>query len=218
MVILLLLTLPGCGSRRSTESRPANEQTSANETPSGNESNRTITLDKKGTNQRQESGFSTREPEIAFFPYSLRNRHLPEDFEIGRLQDFHTTSQVERRIVEVVERFCEGLTQSTLAVEMIEEPKRSLLNNSLSHYLEQNILPDTYRIGAVSENDGVQAVVPVRLFSDTGVTEGHIYLSNTTERWLISDLQTNMQELSKQYVPRDGKYTPSHYGWRLNGY
>ncbi len=151
-------------------------------------------------------------------PFNLNSRHLPEDFEIGPLQDLRSGSRAERKIVQVVDRFCLGLTRAKLETELIEGPKRVILSNALTHYLTRSIMPDAYRIGTVTVKNGTEAVVPVRLFSNTGITEGHIYLVETAESWFISDLQINFQELSEQYVPRDEKYTPPYHGWRLNGY
>lgn len=152
---------------------------------------------------------------------------LPEDFKIGPLANLVGIDRSTQEMVSVATRFLGGLQEGTVAMETLHNSVREELTNSLHYYLNQELIPITYRIGAITTQSqqgsdqnpplGQQrtAWMNIRLFGSPGVCEGELYLENSGGRWYISDLQTNFELLKRAYSREQEKYYPSAYGWGI---
>jgi len=152
---------------------------------------------------------------------------LPEDFKIGPLANLVGIDRSTQEMVSVATRFLSGLQEGTVVMETLLSGVREELTNSLHYYLNQELTPITYRIGAIttqSQQGSDQNPPPdqqrtawmnIRLFGSPGVCEGELYLENSGGRWYISDLQTNFELLKRAYSKEEDKYYPSTYGWGI---
>jgi hypothetical protein len=152
---------------------------------------------------------------------------LPEDFKIGSLANLEGIDRSTQEMVSVATRFLNGLQEGNVVIETLHDSVREELTNSINYYLNQELIPITYRIGAITtqsqqgndENPPVDqdktAWMNIRLFGSPGVCEGELYLENSGGRWYISDLQTNFELLKRAYSREQEKYYPSVYGWGI---
>jgi hypothetical protein len=152
---------------------------------------------------------------------------LPEDFKIGPLANLVGIDRNTQEMVSVATRFLNGLQEGTVVIETLHNSVREELKNSVNHYLNQELIPITYRIGTITTQSqqvsdqnpplGQQrtAWMNIRLFGSPGVCEGELYLENSGGRWYISDLQTNFELLKRAYSREQEKYYPSAYGWGI---
>jgi hypothetical protein len=142
---------------------------------------------------------------------------LPEDFKIGPLADLVGVDRNTREMVSTATRLLNALGKGNVAAESLEKNVREELTNSIDYYLQQELIPLTYRIGAVSMETGEQhsAWMNIRLFGSPGVTEGELYLEKTGGRWYVSDLQINFEMMKEEYTPEQEKYFPANYGWGI---
>jgi hypothetical protein len=152
---------------------------------------------------------------------------LPEDFKIGFLANLVGIDRSTQEMVSVATRFLNGLQAGNVAIETLHNSVREELANSISYYLNQELIPTTYRIGAITtqSQQGNDQNTPldqdrtawmnIRLFGSPGVCEGELYLENSGGRWYISDLQANFELLKRAYSREQEKYYPSVYGWGI---
>jgi hypothetical protein len=152
---------------------------------------------------------------------------LPQDFEIGPLADLVGIDRSRQEMVSVTTRFLDALQEGSVPVESLHNSVREELASSISYYLKKDLIPVTYRIGAItteSQGGGDQnssalqrrtAWMNIRLFGSPGVCEGELYLEKSGGRWYVSDLQINFEMLEQSYSREQERYYPSAYGWGI---
>ncbi len=152
---------------------------------------------------------------------------LPEDFKIGPLADLVAVDRSTLEMIAVATRFLEALQEGTVEGESLLSEVRQELTTSIRYYLEQDLIPVNYRIGAITTESyaqGDQAQSPLqqrtawmnlRLFGSPGVSEGELYLERSAGRWYVSDLQIDFERMSQEYVREEEVYYPSTYGWGI---
>jgi hypothetical protein len=152
---------------------------------------------------------------------------LPEDFAIGPLADLIGIDRSTLEIVSVSTRFLDSLQEGSVEGETLHAEVREELSTSIRYYLERDLIPLTYRIGAITtesyaegeENQSVldrrTAWMNLRLFGDPGVCEGELYLERSAGRWYVSDLQIDFQRMGREYVRDEETYYPTSYGWGI---
>ena len=217
--VLLLLLLAGCNSKnenRVEKNRLPSEAASAQSSRSAGNAIKLEMSQEPKSDSGPDSNLN--EPSQAFLPHNVRDRLLPSDFEIGELQDRQASSQDELAIIRIIVRFCNALTRGKLISDLIENDKQAILANAISYHLSKGSIPRNYRIGRVKIDKKDASEIPVRFFSKTGVTEGHLYLVKTNAGWLISDVQISFQELSEIRKKREEKFAPSSHAWVINGF
>jgi hypothetical protein len=152
---------------------------------------------------------------------------LPEDFEIGPLADLAGVSRSTQEMISVSTRFLDALQQGLVAEESLHAEVREELATSVRYYLERDLIPVTYRIGAITTESYAEeeeqtslleqrtAWMNLRLFGSPGVTAGELYLERSGGRWYISDLQIDFERMGQKYVREQEQYYPSTYGWGI---
>ena len=152
---------------------------------------------------------------------------LPEDFKIGPLADLVGIDRNTVEMVTVSTRFLNALQKGTVDQETLHAEVREELTTSIRYYLERDLIPVNYRIGAItteSYTEGDQQQSPlqysgawmnIRLFGTPGVAEGELYLERSGSRWYVSDLQIDFETIGEQYVKEEEAYYPSTYGWGI---
>jgi hypothetical protein len=152
---------------------------------------------------------------------------LPEDFKIGPLADLVGADRSTLEMITVATRFLEALQDGAVDGESLLAEVRQELTTSIRYYLEQDLIPVNYRIGAITTEsyaEGDQAQSPLqhrtawmnlRLFGSPGVSEGELYLERSAGRWYVSDLQIDFERMSREYVREEEVYYPSTYGWGI---
>jgi hypothetical protein len=151
---------------------------------------------------------------------------LPEDFKIGPLAELVELDRNSREMVSAASRFLDALREGTVPVDLLLAGVREELSRSIDYYLEQDLSPLNYRLGAITTDPASKADqsspalqqtawMNVRLFGSPGVAEGEMYLQRSGGRWYVSDLQINFEELGQSYAPEQEKYYPSTYGWGI---
>jgi hypothetical protein len=130
-------------------------------------------------------------------------------------------------MISVSTRFLNALQEGTVSEESIHVDVRQELATSIRYYLERDLIPVTYRIGAIttesySEDEGKLSLLEqrtawmnLRLFGSPGVSEGELYLERSGGRWYISDLQIDFERIGQKYVREQEEYYPSTYGWGI---
>ena len=151
------------------------------------------------------------DPSLPMLPLLVRERLVPEDFEIGLLQDRIKENRDQRGIQKKLDLFFESLISANINADVIYESRRELLMRSLEYYVKKRMIPEFVRYGAFDIYKDNIAKVSVRLFSKTGRAKGEVFLINQGDEWFISDFQLNFRKLSEGYNKPEKKYIPSHY-------
>jgi hypothetical protein len=152
---------------------------------------------------------------------------LPEDFRIGPLADLVGIDRSTMEMVTVATRFLNALQTGTVDGESLHSEVREELTTSIRYYLDRELVPVNYRIGAITTEsyaEGEQyspalqhrtAWMNLRLFGVPGVTEGELYLERSAGRWYISDLQIDFEQMRQNYVREQEEFYPTTYGWGI---
>jgi hypothetical protein len=144
---------------------------------------------------------------------------LPEDFRIGPLEDRLTAGGAEQKILKAAAGFLDALVSGTFAEAIVLPEKRPDLRRSLAYYIEEGLVPATYRLGAIYLEQGPStpesASLNLRLYGSPGVAEGEMYLSLREGTWYVTDIQAGFPFLGEPYARETEKFVPSVYGWRL---
>jgi hypothetical protein len=152
---------------------------------------------------------------------------LPEDFKIGPLADLVGIDRSTLEMVSVSTRFLDALQEGMVEGESVHADVREELTTSIRYYLQRDLVPVNYRIGAItmeSYGEGEQRSSPLeqrtawmnlRLFGSPGICEGELYLERSAGRWFVSDLQIDFESMGQEYVREQEPYYPSTYGWGI---
>ncbi len=180
----------------------------------------TLTPQRQGPSHPQ-AARAARPEESRLMPLASA-RLLPEDFDIGPLQDGLQASAVELTVLRRSERFLDALEQGKLEETLLAPETRDGLVRTLSYYVERGLTPTAYRLGRISFQEPEEAGGPrrdarlnVRLYGKVGQAEGELYLTQTDGAWYVSDLQVGLDMLDKERPPREEQYVPYSYGWTL---
>jgi hypothetical protein len=152
---------------------------------------------------------------------------LPEDFKIGLLADLVGIDRSTMEMVTVSTRFLNALQKGLVEGESLHAEIREELTTSIRYYLERDLVPVNYRIGAITtesyaEDEQESSVLQqrrawmnLRLFGSPGVCEGELYLERSGGRWYVSDLQIDFERMGQEYVREEEQYYPTTYGWGI---
>ena len=152
---------------------------------------------------------------------------LPEDFKIGPLADLVGIDRSTLEMVSISTRFLDGLQEGRVERESVHAEVREELTTSIRYYLQRDLVPVNYRIGAITtESYGESeqrssllekrtAWMNLRLFGSPGVSEGELYLERSAGRWFVSDLQIDFEGMGREYLREEEQYYPSTYGWGI---
>jgi hypothetical protein len=156
----------------------------------------------------------TKETDLfAAFPQA---RLMPEDFQIGPLQDGITSSRDFLLGLSRARKFLEGITKKKVDDALILPSVLAEVKAVVSYPLAQGYVPQKYRIGKmVFENDN-ELRANIRLYKDDAVTEGEIYLTKADDAWLISDLQAGFTLLGRPYRKPSEPFVPGGYEFLLD--
>lgn len=147
------------------------------------------------------------------FLYRRGPRLLPDDYEIGPLQDLLATGRTEREVLDTLLSFLGALAEGTIAEAAIAPDRRQSLSRSLRFHVRDGRLPHAARIGAVTVTED-QVHVALRLFGDPGRVSGEAYLEATADGWRIADLQVDLHRLAQPYTLA-AEFEPSAARWLL---
>jgi len=139
---------------------------------------------------------------------------IPEDFKIGPLQD-NLDPGNKKGLTIIMEQFLKSLTRGEIEEDLLIPPDRTELSRFLAYHIGRDLIPRSYRFGSINLDDPALARTNVRLFSETGVSEGEIYLAKEDGLWYITDLQIAFEQLSIAYRQSDRKFMPYSYGWTI---
>ena len=152
---------------------------------------------------------------------------LPEDFKIGPLADLVGIDRSTLEMVSVSTRFLDGLQEGRVERESVHAEVREELTTSIRYYLQRDLVPVNYRIGAITtesygESEQRSSLIEkrtawmnLRLFGSPGVSEGELYLERSAGRWFVSDLQIDFEGMGQEYLREEEQYYPSTYGWGI---
>ncbi len=141
-------------------------------------------------------------------------RLMPEDFRIGALQDTLQGGR-ELAIDRVVERFLGELAKARIDSGSLDPSLRDELVRSLTWYVSGGFVPDRFRIGRISREEGAEACAHVRLFRGENSAEGDVYLSASDGTWYITDVQVGLDMLGETPEPSGDRFVPPEPGSRL---
>jgi hypothetical protein len=144
-------------------------------------------------------------------PFGIGDRIMPDDFEIGSLQDTIAPDGRDAAVLEILVDFAEKLLKHEIHADSFDEDKKMLLRNSLQYYVEKNMMPDDIRFGMIRYDTPGNGYLSVRLLTKNGRSTGEIFIGRRDDRWFITDLQLDLRTLAKEYEPGKEKYVPSRY-------
>jgi hypothetical protein len=177
-------------------------------------SNKEITL-KRVTDQKAESAVEINlKGKEALLYRRQGSRIIPEDFKIGPLQDSLDPGN-KKGLTLIIEQFLKSLTRGEIEEDLLIPSDRTELSRFLAYHIGRGLIPRSYRFGSINLDDPTLARANVRLFSETGVSEGEIYLTKEDGLWYITDLQIAFEKLSITYQQSDQKFIPYSYGWTI---
>lgn len=231
--MILLLSVVSCARARNDKSedqppaRPASAPEQAADRDAGEVvSKREITLTEAAPPEQQPVATAQQTEQQRLLALESA-QILPEDFKIGPLADLVGVDRSTLEMVSVSTRFLNALAEGTVERESLHSEVRQEIATSIRYYLERDLIPVNYRIGAItaeSYSEGEQEPSPLqqrtawmnlRLFGSPGVTEGELYLERSGGRWYVSDLQIDFERMGQDYVREQEKYYPSTYGWGI---
>lgn len=230
MLLILPLCAASCARSGRADQKPE-ERASPSERPAARSeagevvSKREITLNPAAASE-QSRPEAVRQSEQEVLLTLESTGILPEDFEIGPLADLVGADRSTQEMISVTTRFLNALEEGEVSAETLEKNVREELTQSIGYYLQQGLIPATYRIGAITTESagngkspspflGDTAWMDVRLFGSPGVCDGQLYLERSGGRWYVSDLQINFEIMSQEYFREQEKYYPSSYGWGI---
>jgi hypothetical protein len=234
LLLILLLFVVTCARTRNnkTEDRPPTAAPSAapEQTAEGEAgavlSKREITLTKAAPGQQPQPATAQQSEEQRLLLLESV-QILPEDFKIGPLADLVGIDRSSHEMISVATRFLNALQEGTVDGQSLHAEVREELTTSIRYYLERDLIPVNYRIGAITtessaETDQQQSLpqshtawMNLRLFGSPGVSEGELYLERSGGRWYVSDLQLDFEAMGEQYEREQEQYYPSTYGWGI---
>ena len=179
---------------------------------------RTLTLNQNDRNEAGDSGDGEKSQSKPLYQgresllyENLLNRIMPEDFLIGKLQDDYQTDAEKGAILEQTVSFLDSFANNKIEAQYLHPDWRTLITRSLASPGEEYTGFDAYRIGEISAEE-TRARMNIRLFSETGRSEGEVFLEKEGGTWYISDIQIELSKLLTQYEP-EGEFEPSTYRW-----
>ncbi len=219
--LTLLFLLFSCSKDRSEKTTPSDSSEKEQQTVQQTESqqaadrpNKEITL-KRVAEQKAESAVQINlKGKEALLYRRQGSRIIPEDFKIGPLQDSLDPGN-KKDLTLIMEQFLKSLTRGEIEENLLIPSDRTELSRFLAYHIGRGLIPRSYRFGSINLDDPALARANVRLFSNTGVSEGEIYLAKEEGFWYITGLQIAFEQLSIAYQQSDRKFMPYSYGWTI---
>ena len=218
--LTLLFLLFSCTKERSekTPSAPsAKEQQAVQQTEkqqAADKPNKEITLQRVAEQKAESASEINLKGKDALLYHRQGSRIIPEDFKIGLLQDTLDPGN-KKSLTLLMEEFFKSLTRGEIEENLLIPSDRTELNRFLTYHIDRGLIPQSYRLGSINLDDPGLARANVRLFSETGVSEGEIYLTKEDSLWYITNLQIAFEQLSIAYQQSDQKFIPYSYGWTI---
>ena len=132
---------------------------------------------------------------------------LPEDFEIGVLQEYDGTKDIVE-IVGRVQQFTRDLSTGVVPTDAIHPDWLENLQRSLQYHIEKGNLPTAVRIGVIRREGSGKASFNVIFYGEPGRTKGRVYLQKSGDKWMIADLQVDLTLIGELPLTRKGLFEP----------
>ena len=142
-------------------------------------------------------------------------RVLPEDFKIGPLGDALATDKAQDQAMEAAGLFLTSLVGGKVNTDLVAGDARDSMAGMLGFGLSQAAAPTSWRLGRPRTRPDGEVTAAVRLFSADGSSEGEIYVAQSGSRWLVTDLQISLAQLSVKTDKPKEKFFPLDYRWLL---
>ena len=154
---------------------------------------------------------------LTLLPQIPGNLILPEDFHIGRLHDKGDSSENASMIEKTISDFFNSMKMKKISENLLSGGKESEFMRILTFHIDNNNVPQEFRIGTITIDNIDTASAIVRIFGKTGVTNGEIYLTKSENKWFISDMQVNFYDLETPGEDNKKKFMPTTYDWIFQG-
>lgn len=221
--LTLLFLLFSCNKEKSekTPSDPSEKEEQQQQTLQQTEnqkaavrSNKEITLKRVAAEKAESAVEINLKGKETLLYHRQGSRIIPEDFKIGPLQDSLNPGN-KKSLTLIIEQFLKSLTRGEIEEDLLIPSDRTELSRFFGYHIGRGLIPRSYRFGSINLDDPGLARANVRLFSETGVSEGEIYLTKEDGVWYITDLQIAFEQLSIAYQQSNGKFMPYGYGWTI---
>lgn len=143
------------------------------------------------------------------------SRILPEDFKIGPMGDALAREKDQDQAMEAAGKFLTGLVGGKVDKDLITEGSRDTMAGTLGFGLGNGNTPTSWRLGTPRTRGDGEVTAAVRLFRDDSSSEGEIYVARSGSKWLVSDLQLSLAQLSVKSDKPKEKFFPLDYRWLL---
>ncbi len=136
----------------------------------------------------------------------------PEDMIIGEVGG-EPRDRDEWIILETLNLFFNDMSSGELNTEGVESGSRNYLEKILRPVFDNEIFPDSFRLGKPFLAEEDNARVNVRLFGIQGRSSGEVFLVKEEGNWMISDIQIDFSKLSEVYKKEYETFEPRLYRW-----
>ncbi len=211
--LAVLLMLAACSRRPEQEVEAAPSQEVAEQPSPGQRPRQRVQLERVDSATPQAAPSPVETKAMSLLPLQPTERLLPEDFEIGPLQDMNASDSDSREVIGLLHAFLTSLAREKTRADLLAPEHRTEVTRSLTFHKERGNTFDRFRIGKISMQAGSSASVRVRLFGNPGTTAGDIHLLKIAGKWRISDLQIAFQELQTAYDKPQTPFLPNISRW-----
>lgn len=132
------------------------------------------------------------------WPHHSRARVLPEDVEIGELEDLPAASSARVEAIGTIRELFVELSQDRIPQDLLVPESREALDNRLDYMLERARISSEVRIGAVEQLGGSEYRVPLVAFGvEGGRTTGEISVAKREGSWYILDVLVDFSRIAE---------------------
>lgn len=135
---------------------------------------------------------------------------FPVDFKIGILENINRYSAP----AYLISNFLTKLKAGVIHQKSLNPENTVTISTYLKHNITRKNIPTDFRIGKITNENGISRC-NIRLLKNKNSSEGEIYLTFQNNQWLITDIQVNLELLSRESETTDEKFRPSAYYWEI---
>lgn len=144
-------------------------------------------------------------------PLKTESNIYPQDFKIGKLEPEIGIPRTDKNIVLTIKTFLNSLQRGKVDRVTIDPEDFDSIKKISTYYFNKANRFNSFRIGSINSTGMDTVTVNCRLFGSPGTAEGQIYLKRKANKWLITNVQINIKQITK---PRKKElFIPNSYSW-----
>jgi len=144
-------------------------------------------------------------------PLKTGGNIYPQDFKIGILEPEFGISKADKNILLNIKTFLKGLQKGIVDKKTVFHEDYDSIKRLSVYYFNKASQFKSYRIGNINSTGENTVTVNCRLFGSPGTAEGQLYLKRRGSKWLITDVQIDIKQITK--VRKKETFVPNSYSW-----